>query len=86
MPSITVARPVELPAGDDDCVEALSPAVVRDDSPASFAALDASDRCLQANRSTKIERFGIGAEIIAEILKAGKHGHRIGRREVRERV
>ena len=81
-----LARPVEAPTRDHDAVEALAASVAGDDSPASVIALDASDRCLQPNRLIKIERLGIGAEIVAELLEARKHGHRLGGREVRERV
>ena len=79
-------RPVEAPARDHDAVEALAAAVAGDDTPASVVALDASDRRLQTNRSIKIEGLRIGAEIVAEILEARKHGHRLRGREVRERV
>src|SRR6266542_1341767 len=79
-------RPVEAPARDHDAVEALAASVAGDNSPASVVALDILDRRLQTNRSTKIEGLRIGPEIVAELLDARKHGHRLGGWEVRERV
>jgi hypothetical protein len=68
-------RPVEAPARDHDAIEALAASVAGEDTPASVVALDALDPRLQANQSMQIEGLRLGAEIVAELLDARKHGH-----------